>query len=372
MSGHIRRSGKVSWELKFSVDGKPQYRSFKGTKREAIAELTRLTASAINGTYIDGSRLTVAEFLDRWMRDWAEVHNSPKTRQNNTQLIQVYVKPHLGAVPLQKLKPLHLSELYAALLREGGSDGSKLSATTVGNVHRVLKNALRHAVRWGLILKTPAADISPPRNDADEIEVLSEGDAKALLERLRGTSLCIVAVLGLTTGMRRGEMCALRWGDVDLAGAGGIIKVERSLEQSKLGGMRIKSPKTKAGRRAISIPPAVVEELRKHRLAQQERWLALGLGKITDDTTVLATAFGEMRSADSLSRDWCALKAGTLHSLRHSHASQLISAGMDVVSVSRRLGHAKPTVTLRIYAHLYAPKDDQAAAIVGQSFSRML
>lgn len=370
MSGHIRRSGKASWELKFSVDGKPRYHFFKGTKRAAVAELTRLTASAINGGYVDGSKLTVGGFLDRWMRDWAEAHNSPKTRQSNAQLIQAYVTPHISAVPLQKLKPLHLSELYAKLLRQGRNDGGKLSATTVGNVHRVLKNALRHAVRWGLILKSPAADISPPRNDAAEIEILSEDEAKALLERLRGTSLYIVAVLGLATGMRRGEMCALRWGDVDLAS--GMIKVERSLEQSKLGGMRIKAPKTRAGRRAISVPPAVVEELRRHRLAQQERWLAIGLGKVTDDTTVLATAFGEMRSADSLSRDWCALKAGTLHSLRHTHASQLIAAGMDVVSVSRRLGHAKPTVTLRTYAHLYAPKDDQAAAIVGQSFSRML
>jgi integrase len=176
MSGHIRRSGKASWELKFSVDRKPQYRSFKGTKRAAVAELTRLTASAINGTYVDGSKLTLAEFLGRWMRDWAEVHNSPKTQQNNAQLIRGYIMPNsISAVPLQKLKPLHLSELYAKLLREGGSNGTKLSATTVGNVHRVLKNALRHAVRWGLILKTPAADISPPRNDSNEIDVAKRG-----------------------------------------------------------------------------------------------------------------------------------------------------------------------------------------------------
>ena len=279
-------------------------------------------------------------------------------------------------MPLQKLKPLHLSELYAKLLREGGADGGKLSATTVGNTHRLMKNALRHAVRWGLILKTPAADISPPRNDADEVEILGESEAKALLERLRGTSLFIVAVLGLATGMRRGEMCALRWGDVDLAA--GTIKVERSLEQSKSGGLRIKPPKSRAGpkeqagRRTISIPATVVEELRKHRLAQQEHWLALGLGKLTADTTVIATAFGQIRSPDSLSRDWCALKAGTLHSLRHSHASALISGGMDVVAVSKRLGHANPTVTLRVYAHMFAPKDEQAAAIVGQSFARML
>lgn len=90
MSGHIRRSGKASWELKFSVEGKPQYRSFKGSKRAAIAELTRLTASAIDGTYVDGSKLTVAEFLDRWMKDWCEANNSAKTQQTNAQMIKAY------------------------------------------------------------------------------------------------------------------------------------------------------------------------------------------------------------------------------------------------------------------------------------------
>jgi integrase len=157
-----------------------------------------------------------------------------------------------------------------------------------------------------------------------------------------------------------------------LTSSGGKIRVERSLEQSKKGGVRTKLPKTRASRRTISIPPAVCTELRAHRKAQQERWLAIGRGKLTDDVTVLATAYGNMRTPDCLSKDWSELGAGTLHSLRHTHASQLIAAGMDVVSVSRRLGHASPTITLGIYAHLYAPTDDAAADIMQQSFARML
>ena len=373
MSGHIRRRGARSWELKFDIasdDGnrETQYRSFKGTKVDAQRELTRLTASAINGTYVDPSKITVTEFFDRWLKDWAEANTSPKTLQRYVQNVRSYIDPNIGLLQLQKLRPVQLSELYAMLLREGGHNGRKLSARSVGNVHRLLHGALVHAVTWGIILQNPSDSVSPPRSEAVEIEILHDGEAKELLDRLRGTSLYMIAVLGLATGMRRGEMLALRWQDI----SGDKIRVERSLEQSKLGGLRFKTPKTRAGKRTISIPPSIVAELRKHRLAQQERWLALGLGRISEDGLVLAAWDGKPQKPDTVSKDWC-LHVGnvTLHSLRHTHASQLIAAGMDVVSVSRRLGHAKPTVTLGVYAHLFSNSGDRAADIVEAAFSRM-
>ncbi len=374
MSGHIRRRGARSWELKFEIaadggDRETQYRSFKGTKADAQRELTRLTASAINGTYVDPSKITVSEFFERWLKDWAEANTSPKTLQRYVQLVRSYIDPHIGSLQLQKLKPVQLSELYAMLLREGGYKGRKLSARSVGNVHRLLHGALVHAVTWGIILQNPSDNVSPPRSEAVEIEILRDGEAKELLSKLHGSPLYMIAVLGLATGMRRGEMLALRWQDI----SGDKIRVERSLEQSKLGGLRFKATKTKAGKRTISIPPSIVAELRKHRLAQQERWLALGLGKIADDALVFVTWDGKLQKPDTVSRDWSKnVGTVTLHALRHTHASQLIAAGMDVVSVSRRLGHAKPTITLSIYAHLFANTDDRAADIVEAAFSRMI
>jgi hypothetical protein len=131
MSGHIRRRGKHSWGLKFErgrdpVNGKrlTEYRTFRGTKQQAQAELTKLMASSLAGSYVDPVKLTVAEFLDRWLRDWVEVNNSPKTQQPNTQLVRSYVIPHIGTVPLQKLKPMHIAELYGKLRRESGSIAS--------------------------------------------------------------------------------------------------------------------------------------------------------------------------------------------------------------------------------------------------------
>ena len=368
MSGHIRRRGKHSWGLKFQVDGETRYRTFKGTKLEAQHELTRLTASAINGTFIDPSNITVTEFLARWLRDWAEGNTSPKTLQRYVQNVR-YIDANIGQLQLQKLRPVQLSEFYATLLRQGGRNGRKLSACSVGNVHRLLHAALAHAVTWGIILQNPSDNVSPPRSEATEVEILRDGDVKALLDKLRGTPLYMIAVIGLPTGMRRGEMLALRWSDI----SGGKIQVERSLEQSKLGGLRFKATKTKAGRRSISIPPSIVAELRAHRLRQQEQWLALGLGRISDDGLVLAAWDGKPQKPDTVSKDWC-LTVGTvtLHALRHTHASQLIAAGVDVLSVARRLGHAKATVTLDSYGHLFANTDDRAADIVEAAFARMV
>jgi integrase len=368
MAGHIRRSGKASWELKFNVAGKTQYRSVKGSKREAIAEMTRLTASALAGTYVDANKITVGEFLDTWLRTWVASNVGGKTADRYAEEAQRYIVPHIGDLQLQRLRPVAINEFYAKLLREGGANGSKLSPRSVGNVHRLLRNALKRAVEWGIIARNPTDAMRAPRCETAEVEILDEAGIKALLDKLRGSSLYMVAVIGLSTGMRRGEMLALRWMDIE----GDKIRVERALEQSKRG-LRFKATKTRAGKRTISIPAAVVTELRKYKLEQQQRWLALGLGRIRDDDLVLATWHGQPRKPAALSKDWHnEVKNVTLHALRHSHASQLIAAGMDVVSVARRLGHAKPSVTLNVYAHLFSSSDDRAAAITQAAFTRTL
>jgi integrase len=150
--------------------------------------------------------------------------------------------------------------------------------------------------------------------------------------------------------------------------------VERSLEQSKKHGLRFKAPKTKYGRRTVSIPAATLSELRAHKKEQQERWLRLGLGRVPDDALVLGSWDGQMRVPDALSKDWSVTMAAlgmnvTLHALRHTHASALIAAGVDVLTISRRLGHASPTITLSVYGHLFTNTDDRAAQAMDAAFS---
>jgi integrase len=234
MRGHIRRRGERLWELKYEIGTDPrtgrrvtQYRSFKGTKREAQAELVRLLDTVRRGEHVDPAKLILAEYLDRWEQGWAALQVGPKTRERYVELLRLHVRPHIGALPLHKLQPVHLAELYAKLLSTG------LSARTVGHVHRCLHKALIVAVEWNLLARNPAAIAKPPKVQAREIEIITVEQAQKLLRCLRGRALYPIIMLALATGMRRGELLALRWCDVDLDA--GTAQVARSLEQTKAG-----------------------------------------------------------------------------------------------------------------------------------------
>jgi integrase len=156
----------------------------------------------------------------------------------------------------------------------------------------------------------------------------------------------------------------------------GHVRFERSLEQTK-GSLRFKAPKTKNGRRTVAIPPWMVTELRSHLLTQQKRRLALGMGRSPDSGLVFAPWDGEPRSPHWLTQKFAQVMAKlkidgvTLHSLRHTHASQLIAAGMDILTISRRLGHGSPMITLAVYGHLFSNTDARAAEIMEATFSNL-
>lgn len=374
MSGHIRRRGERSWGLKFDlgrdpVTGKRQtrYHNFVGTKREAQAELTRLTAEALRGTYVEATTETVGGFLDRWSRDWATTNVSPKTLERYNELIRNQIHPHIGNRPIQKLRPVDLNELYAKLLRD------RLAPRTVGHVHRLLHRAFSFAMTWDVIQKNVVSSVRPPRVPEEEIEIIREDDIKTVLQKLHGRPLYPIVTLALATGMRRGELLALRWQDVDLDG--GMLRVERSLEETKAG-LRFKAPKTKQGRRSITIPPSIIAELRAYWKDQQERRLAIGAGKAPADALVFAAWDGSPRSPNALSKEWKAAMTEaemkvSLHALRHTHASSLIAAGVDVLTISRRLGHASPSITLDVYGHLFKNIDDRAAQVIEALFGKV-
>jgi integrase len=381
MTGHVRRRGERSWELKFEVGADPltgkrriRYQSFKGTKRDAEIELARLVSENAAGGGLDPSKATVSEFLDRWDRDWAASNLEAKTIERYRELVALYIKPHLGAVRVQKLRPVHLNELYAKLLREGGKGGRALAPRTVGHVHRLLHRALGHAATWGIVSQNVASVVNPPKVTDSELTILTEDQVGAVLRHLDGRTLRPIISFLLGTGCRRGEVLALRWKDIDWDRA--RIHVERSVEQTKKGGLRFKSPKTKNSRRNVSISPWLLAELRTHRARQQERRLSLGMGRAPDDSLVFARWDGSTRAPHWLTQKFSlamdVLKIDcTLHALRHTHVSQLIAAGMDILTISRRLGHASAAITLRVYGHLFANTDARAAEIMEAAFAKI-
>jgi integrase len=365
MKGNLTRRGKRSWRLKFDVNSAPgkratRYVTLHGTRAPAQAEAAKIMAAVASGAHVDPSAETVDEFIERWLRDWADSNVGNKTWTRYAQLLRKHVAARVGSLPIQRLGAHHLQGIYSAMAANGLTDRTRL------HVHRVVSTMLKHAMQWGVVARNVASMVDSPRVKAREIETLTPAQVQALLETLRATPLYTVAAVLLGTGLRRGELLALRWQDVDLENA--VLRVEQALEQTTRGGLVFKAPKTRHGRRAITLPPSTVSVLRDHWKAQQELRLALGLGKAAADGLVFADWDGAPRLPHTLTQQWRkAMKRSglkvSLHSLRHTHASTLIASGLDVLTISRRLGHGSPVLTLGTYGHLFKT-DDRAAAIM--------
>ena len=378
MRGHIRRRG-TRWELKYDADragGQRQtvYRAFKGTRRQAEAELARLLARVADGGHVDPSKLTVAEYLRSRLEHWVAMGTiSPKTAQGYSGLIEHQIVPFLGSKLVQKLAARDIETWHSTLLTKGAKgrygrpDGAGgVSARTVGHAHRILAKALHEAMRHELVLRNVCTVQRAPKIATEEMRILTPRQVTELPALLDGHELGPPALFALFTGLRRGEILALRWGNVDLDDE--VIRVRESLEETKAG-LRFKAPKSKAGTRDVRLPAIVSDILEAQRKRLRERRLALGQGKLSDADLVFPAWDGSPQAPDSFGSAWgkLAKKLGlevSFHGLRHTHASQLIDAGVDVVTIAKRLGHASPAITLNVYAHLFRKDDSKAAAAI--------
>jgi len=372
MRGHIRERSPGHWAIVIELRDetrkrKRKWHSFRGTKRETQIERARLIASIGQGTYVERSKMTVIEFVRARVDQWeAAAAITARTAQRYRQLVENQIAPHLGNRSLQKVTRLDIEAWHTAL-RNGG-----LAPRTIGHAHRVLGKALSDAESDGIVVKNICKVQKAPKVAAQEMVIVH--DVTDLVNKLRGSRLYVQAVVALFTGMRLGEILALSEGRVNLDG--GIIEVREALEETKAHGIRFKAAKTKAGRRNITLPGIVVEALREHRKQLLETRMKLGLGKLNSNDLLFANLEGRPLRPSAVSSDWGELaeRIGmpeiTFHALRHTHASQLISSGVDIVTISKRLGHAKPSVTLAIYAHMFTTDDSKAAAAIDAALNR--
>ena len=375
--GTLRKRGRRSFEIRIDVardeKGKRKRRhvTFLGEREDAQKKLVELLRERDTGSTIDPSKTTLGQYLDTWL---SEIQVEPTTLQRYRQLADNQIKPFIGGTILQELTTAGVKAWHKTLREKGRKQRRKdeetprpLADRTILHAHRCLANALGDALEIRLIASNPAADVSQPKvRNKKAIEILKAGEPRMILEKLAGHELYSVSALALATGMRRGELLALRWTDINMDR--GIVRVERSLEELADGSLRFKPPKTESGTRSITIPPATVEMLRQHRKMQLEQRMLLGLGKPAADALVFPGIDGEPMSPDRLSWRWrntcrsLGLPRVSFHALRHTHASALIAAKEDIVAISRRLGHSKPSVTMDVYGHLYE-RDDSSAAL---------
>jgi len=370
MKGHLVERSPGHWSIVLDArdaagNRKRRWFSFRGGKREAQRRCAELIAAGQSGGAVDPQRLTVAEYLDRYLADYVEVNVAPSTAQTYRDML-AHVRRHLGSRPLQKLRPDELQAMYAAIARSG------LAPRTVRHVYMVFSQALKQAKTWRLVRDNVAEAVKPPPVPGKELPILQPEQARKLLDQMRDRPLYLFASIALKTGLRRGEILGLRWCDLNLDA--GRLHVEQALEETLTRGVRVKAPKTRAGRRIITLSPDLVAELRAHWRGQQEQRLQQGLGRASPDSPVLATPDGGWLRPVLVSMQWpramraIGMPGVTIHSLRHTHASTVIASGMDILSVSRRLGHGSPTITLCTYGHMIHGTDEKAATIIGQAF----
>ncbi len=326
-------------------DGKRKQYYLK-TQKEAVEKLRKAQRELEQGTLVTGPQQTVKQYLEYWLE---EVHKSSikvSTYVKYGKLINRYIVPALGHLKLEKLTPQHVKSLYNQKEKDG------LSAKTINSIHGVLHKALDNAVLWNLASRNVCDVVSPPRLVKPEKRSLTMEQAHRLLESVRGHRLEMLLTLALTTGLRRGEMLALRWTDVDLERQ--TVKVQRTVDYIPRHGYVENEQKTAAGRRVVLLPSFVVDMLKQHRIQQVEARLKAGSAWEDRDLvfTGLSGGYFNPRYLEKLMQRVIA-EAGlphmTLHTLRHSAATLLLSMGVPLKVIQEILGHSSFAITADIY-----------------------
>jgi integrase len=241
-------------------------------------------------------------------------------------------------------------------------------------MHRILKQALSVAVKWGVLTRNPADAVDPPKVERKKMRALDSAETATLLDHFRPTRAFMPVLLAVMCGMRRGEIVALKWRDLDLARQ--QISVAASMEQTRAG---VRMKETKSGKaRTVALPSLVVEELSRYRIAQAEELLRVGIRQ-NDDGYVIAQEDGRPLQPNSVTHEFVRI-LGKLpnfpylrfHDLRHSHATQLLTSGVHPKIAQERLGHSSIGITLDLYSHVLPGMQEDAAAKVDEAMRAAL
>ena len=381
VKGHLVKRSETSWSLVFDIGldeqgkRKQKWVTVQGTKKEAEKELNRLLHEMNSGTYIEPSRMTLAEYLEYWLEHYAKTNVAAKTLEGYAEFIRLYIVPQLGKHPLAKLQTAHIQAYYTYAQQQGRRRiVGGLSARSVLHQHRVLREALNQAVKWQFISKNPADAVVPPRAERTEMKVLDEAQMARLLAAAEGTRFYLPILLAVTTGLRRGEILGLRWEDINLST--GMLSVRQALGQTRQG-LQFKPPKTTKSRRGVSLPALVVEALRRHQEQQQQEKALMGPA-YEDRDLVIAAPDGQPGTPNALTKGFGALLVRKqlprvrFHDLRHSHATQLLRHNIHPKVVSERLGHSTVNLTLDTYSHVLPGMQEEAALRVDSALRSAL
>ena len=365
MKGSLQESSPGTWYLRVydRLADKQVRRTFKGTKRQAESELARFVADMEAGNTPMSGTLTVGDYLDRWLG-----HVSPSLQPGTVQSYGGRVKrlkAEVGSIRLSRLTAHSVDQMYARLLAGG------MSPATIKMHHAILSSALHQAVKWDLVPKAATDNASPPRMVRFRATAPEVSTVRALIAKADETHpvLSATIMLAALTGCRRGELCGLRWSDIDRDRR--VLHVRRAVKMAPAGNDVVIGPTKTHQERRVSLDDVMVAVLDTHR-ARAEGWAADAHVEIDPDGYILTTdpTGRTPTSPNVVTRSFVRLTARLevtcrFHDLRHFTASQLISAGVDPAVVGGRLGHADANTTLRVYSHALGERDRAAAQVLG-------
>lgn len=372
---------KGVWEIRFDTQdaatGKRRQhrRHFAGTKPEAKTYLSKIEAEIKKGEYdVDLEQATIREYLEKWLKEYCKPNLAYRTYESYSGTIHNHILPNLGGLKLSALKPAHIQSYYSKMTASNKDGGAELSGTSVLYHHRILREALKHAVNLGYIQSNPADKTQPPRKNKPEIKTLSIEQAQFILNTYKDHRICPCILIAIKTGMRLGEICALRWQNIDLEA--GSISVTHALQrQNSI--LVLKEPKTKKSRRCIPIPADLVAELKKIQHRQKLDKLSFGEGY---DNRGFVCAWEDGRPFDPkyVSKAWAKIVKDDnnipdgvrFHDLRHTHATILLGQDVNIKIVQERLGHESITTTGDIYSHVTPAMQQKVVNILEQVFTQ--
>jgi integrase len=383
MNGHLKDLGDGRWRLTFDLergaDGKRRQktRTFHASgKRAAEKERTRILAEAQSGQFHEPSRVTVGELLDAWMETVVKPTVSPGTYQHRAQIVRDHLRPRFGGLKLSRLAAVDIQRAWADLLSSGGARGP-VSPATLKNIHSVFRQALRQAIDWDLLTKNPADRVKLPRQEQPPPKAITEEEFRRILHACEGSRVYLPVLVAVATGLRRGELAALRWQDLQFHEDGGSVTVRQSFRVDKGTGELLVSQTKSRRERRHSFGPALAAALQEHRREQERQrrefravWQEHGLVFPKDDGSPWPP--GAIYSMFQHRLKAAGLPLVPLHTLRHSSGTWEIEHGISLPVVSERLGHRSAAFTLGKYLHVLPGKDEEAAAVKDGIIARLL
>ncbi len=353
--GSIFRRKNGLWVAQMTIQGK-HLTKYSKSQSECREWLRKVRAQVEDGLTFSGAQVILSAFLNEWL-----VLNStsvrPKTSDQYKQIVNQHIIPDLGKIKLKDLNPRHIQALYSKKLESG------TSARSVILIHAVLRRALNHALRLGMIGRNPALAVIRPKSRRKEMKTLSDSQVRTFLSYAEGDRFEVLFWLAVTTGLRQGELLGLKWSDVDWTNR--RLRIQRQVQRLS-GGLEFSEPKTAAGRRVIALGVSTIEKLRMHQLLQsEERKAAIEYWKEND--MIFPSSKGTPMDPSNLYHNFKRLliEAGLpdirFHDLRHTAATLMLQQGIHPKVVQERLGHSDISMTLNTYSHVLPVMQDEAA-----------